>query len=340
MKLATVERIKSLTPIENADMIVLARVLGWDCVVKKAEFSVGDFCVYIPIDTMVDPSRPCFSFLLKNKVSSHFIRIKTTKLKGKWSEGLVLPISCLDKNKTYNEGDDVSEELGVIKYETENPILTSGVTTRFSDFPTNYISKTDEDNLRTKYNVLDEMIGKELYITQKMDGSSMTIIWHQSKDGFLVCSRRFILEEGSVMYQYVLRENIKENLIRYGKNLAIQGEFCGPKINCNQLGLSDYKFFVFTIKNLDTNEYYDWTKIKNTCFDLNLKPVPFVSSFICDSSYTINKFQEIANEQTYTHPNNKKVPGEGIVIRTVTPFFSSELGKNLSVKVINQNYKV
>lgn len=339
MKLATIERIIKLTPIEGADKIILATILGWEVVVKKMEFKVGDFCVYIPIDTQVDTTRSCFAFLSNGKKQNHIVRIKTTKLKGKWSQGLALPLNCLSSNIQYNESDDVSEQLGVTKYEKENISVSLGTTKKLIDFPTYYISKTDEDNLKTKYKVIEEFIDKKVYISQKMDGSSMTIIWDEPKENFLVCSRNLILESDSVMYQYVDKIKIKKKIVDFGHNLAIQGEFSGPKINGNSMGLKDYNFYVFTIKNLDTANFYGLEKIKEITEELGLQMVPIVGIYHIDESWTLEKFQTIANEQTYTQSNNKKVPGEGIVVRPIEPVFSQLLGKMLSVKIINQNYK-
>ncbi|WP_337564108.1 hypothetical protein [Megasphaera sp.] len=62
-KLASIQKIISLTPIPNADRIELARVLGWKCVVKKGEFKVGDKCVYIEIDSIPPSDNPVFDFL-------------------------------------------------------------------------------------------------------------------------------------------------------------------------------------------------------------------------------------------------------------------------------------
>ena len=201
MKLATVERILNLSPIEGADKIVLATILGWEVVVKKDEFSVGDLCVYIPIDTQVDPTRPYFKFLASSKNPELLVRIKTTKLRGVWSQGLALPIGCLDTTESYQESQDVTVQLGVTKYEKENILISNGTTTYNIPFPTDIISKTDEDNLKTKYQVMEEFNGKAVYITQKMDGSSMTLIANNNKNEFLVCSRNFVLELDSQMGQ-------------------------------------------------------------------------------------------------------------------------------------------
>ena len=338
MKLATIEKVLDKSVIEGADRIELIKVLGWNVIAKKNEFQIGDFCIYIPIDTLVDASRPYFSNLKSEKNPDALVRIKTAKIRGVFSQGLLLPISCINLNSDeIYEGNDVSEILGVKKYEKENILTMQGVSTYNIPFPTEYISKTDEDNLKTKPNCLNEFMNKEIYITTKLDGSSMTLIKKDNK--FLVCSRNLILEEGSVMYQYVLRKKLKDTLIDISENVAIQGEFCGPKINGNQLGLKDYEFSVFTIKDLNTNKFYSLDEMQNFCSKLKLKMVPLLNNFVCDNGYTINKFQELANSIYYITPNNKKTPGEGIVIRTTIPEYSNCLSKILSCKVINQNYK-
>src|SRR5581483_471468 len=180
MKLASIEVIEALSNIDGADNIELARVQGWDVVVKKLELNVGDLCVYIPIDTLVDTTRSHFSFLKDS-------RIRTKKIRGVYSQGLVLPLSHFDENfSTFEVGIDVAELIGVTKYEKEE-CFSKGFTpsqkvSNFPGFPIHLISKTDEDNLRSKNKVINEMIGKEIYITQKQDGSSMTVIWKTTDD--------------------------------------------------------------------------------------------------------------------------------------------------------------
>lgn len=338
MKLATIEQIESLIPIENADNIVIAKVLGWDIVVKKNEFSVGDLCVYIPIDTQVDTTVPCLNFMSKHASKSNptIARIKTIRLKGVWSQGLVVPVTCLpEEARNLPIGTDVASYLGVTKYEKESIITpqaqSAGAT---GTFPTVYISKTDEDNLRNIPKILQEFMGKSVYITKKMDGSSMTIIMDASHDIFNVCSRNYALDVGTVMYQYVVSKGIKDRLLEYGKNLAIQGEFCGPKINKNQMNLPNYEFYVFTVKDLDTKQYYGWEEMVQFCEKLNLNTVPLVETVVFDESYTVKKLQELANSQLYG-----KNHAEGIVIRPMQPVYSAYLQKMLSVKLINQYYK-
>ena len=106
--LASIQTIVSLEPIAGADAIEKATVLGWECVVKKDEFKVGDKIIYVEVDSVM-PEKPEFEFLRDRKY-----RVRTIKLRGQVSQGLVLPI-MYNKN-TYDVGDDVTEELGVTKY--------------------------------------------------------------------------------------------------------------------------------------------------------------------------------------------------------------------------------
>src|SRR6185312_7137005 len=105
--LASVQKILSIKPIEGAEFIVTATVLGWEVVVKKGEFNVGDLCCYIQIDTVV-PETEQFDFLRERKY-----RVRTIKLRKQISQGLIVP---LPKGK-FKEGDDITDLVGVKKYE-------------------------------------------------------------------------------------------------------------------------------------------------------------------------------------------------------------------------------
>jgi len=88
-QLATIQVIKKLELIPNADRIEKVTILDWECVVKKDEFKVGDKCIYIEIDSLL-PEHIYFDFMKERKY-----RVKTIKLKQQISQGLVLPLNCL-----------------------------------------------------------------------------------------------------------------------------------------------------------------------------------------------------------------------------------------------------
>ena len=88
-KLATIRTISDIQEIPGADNICVAIVDGWEAVIKKNDFLIGDKIVFVEIDSIV-PERPEFEFLRSRK-----FRIRTIKLKGQISQGLVLPLSIL-----------------------------------------------------------------------------------------------------------------------------------------------------------------------------------------------------------------------------------------------------
>ena len=110
--LASVQRITAIHPIEGRDQIGLAEVLGWHVIVRYDQFKEGDLCVYFEIDSVL-PENETFEFMRK-----HGFRVKTMKMAGQVSQGLCMPLSCFLINPDkVREGEDVTEILGVTKYE-------------------------------------------------------------------------------------------------------------------------------------------------------------------------------------------------------------------------------
>ena len=169
-KLASVQRIASIRPIEGADAIEVARINNWDVVVKKNEFKEGELCVYFEIDSFL-PIREEFEFLRKSSFKKmgdqEGFRLKTIRLRGQVSQGLVVPITILngdyiigisqqphgdqlqlgpyDDALVIEEGADVTELLGVEKYEPPIPAELSGKVKGY--FPS-FIHKTDEERVQ------------------------------------------------------------------------------------------------------------------------------------------------------------------------------------------------
>jgi|AGFS01.1.fsa_nt_gi RNA ligase, DRB0094 family len=117
-KLVTIRKINAIEPIEGADMIVKATVDGWDVVVKKGEFEVGQYCVFLEIDSFVPVETPTFAFLTgsSDKIDEAGVRrfrLRTKKLRGVVSQGLALPVSMFS-NELYKIGqtDFMTEQFG------------------------------------------------------------------------------------------------------------------------------------------------------------------------------------------------------------------------------------
>ena len=176
-KLASIQYIHNITPIDGADRIELAHVLGWQCVVKKDEFKVGDHGVYLEIDSFL-PVRDEFEFLrpscFKNTdILGAGFRLKTQRFRGQVSQGLLLPISLFPEIPADTPiGTDVTELLGVKKWEIEERATTGG--TIIGTLPPD-IPHTDETRIQAMPELIEEFRDKPYYITTKMDGSSHSI---------------------------------------------------------------------------------------------------------------------------------------------------------------------
>ena len=356
-KLATIEKIHSIRPHPNKEVerLEVGKVKEWPVVVPKGQFHDGDLVVFIQIDSIVPSTNTYFKFMERQK-----FKVWSAKFKGAPSQGLVCPLSVLSISKdglagmaiklikegpTLNmdnplelkEGDDVTETLGIIKY--EKPLDVSMCGDAKGGFPTHLIPITDEDNLLNNPATLNEFQGEECYLTVKADGSSMTVI-HDNGE-VRVCSRRLEQKEGTGFWKIAEKYDLPNKLkAQLALNIAIQAEACGGKIQGNPLGLSEPSMFVFNVKDISTGKWYGWEELKSICSLFKIPSVILVCEpFIFDDTWNIAKLQEIANKVTYTTANGEVKKGEGIVLRPTKPKYSSILGKLLSVKILNQEYK-
>ncbi len=295
------------------------------------EFKPGDLAVFVPIDTVL-PVTPWSQFLASKSSPNDPIRVKNARLRGEFSQGILFPLSILPEGTEISEGKDVGELLAITKY--EKPIQAALAGQARGNYPKQLLNISDEQNLLSCPSLIEEFKGEELYITQKLDGSSGTFIYNN--DDFMTCSRRLILKGfdhafGRVAMKYDIENKLKD----FGCNIAFQFECVGPGIQKNPLGLKDVDGFVFFGKNLDENREMGLDELKGFCALIGMPMVPVILQDIWYEHIGISNFQDLANRQLYS--NGK--PAEGIVIRPVVPKYSHKLQKNLSAKIINQNYK-
>lgn len=331
MSSASIQKIEWVKPIEGADLIEEVGILGWRCVVKKDDnFKAGDKIVYIEIDS-ITPEKPEFEFLRVRN-----FRVKTIRLKGVLSQGLVLPMSILPPagTGTFEIDDDVSDILGIEHYEKPMPAELRGHAR--GNFPSNLIHKTDEKLLQNFPHVLEEMRGVEVFSTVKLNGTSGTYLSYNGD--FQVCSRNISLKinDDNVNNVYVRmaeKYNIKEKLSAMG-NFGIQGEICGPGIQDNQLGLKEVDLFIFNVWDIDNQKFLDFTDTIQFCNKLGIKMVPIVDIF------TMNHTQEQLLEKADGIYEGTKTKREGIVIRSIHEKYSNSLRGRMSFKVLSNKYLI
>ncbi|SDZ90918.1 MULTISPECIES: RNA ligase family protein [unclassified Pseudobutyrivibrio] len=341
-KLASIQRIWKIEPIEGADKIELAFVLGWQCVVNKGQFKPMDLAVYFEIDSFL-PIRDEFEFLRissyrKNDILGEGFRLKTMRFRGQISQGLLLPLGQFNELDACDEiGTDVSEALGVRKWEVEEKITTGG--TIIGELPID-VPHTDETRVQAEPELINDFKGLDYYISTKMDGSSHSI--SIDDDGFHVTGHNYEYKNDgkSSFYEFVNSLGIEAKLMDYYKAnnlniITIQGELCAPGIQKNRLKLTKPEWYVFTIR-VNGNRV-GLKQMQEICKTLHLSTVPIeeVGNDLPSKYPTVEALLERADGE---YPKGGKK--EGIVIRPVEPVYCERISASLSMKVVSNKYLI
>ncbi len=257
-KLASIRTIKEIHPIVDADAIETAVVDGWKVVCKKGQFAVGDSAVYFEIDSLL-PIEPRYEFLRKSSYTQkewlvsdsnpegEGFRLRTAKLRGAISQGLLLPLSDFDEISKNEVGDDLTNILNIVKYDP--PIIALNAIGHFPYF----IPKTDSERVQ---NIQPSFIEnyEDCYFEEslKIDGSSITVFRYNDHVG--ACSRNLEIDwvADSRLKDLIIGTNLLDNLVG---NYAIQGELVGPGIQKNREKFSDTRFYVFNVFSIDNQKY-------------------------------------------------------------------------------------
>jgi RNA ligase (TIGR02306 family) len=322
-KLASIRKISDLSPIEGADKIELATIDGWKVVVAKdVNHKVGDLIVYCEVDSFL-PIEPEFEFLRKSsykKMSdgNEGFRLKTIKLRGQISQGLILPLKdayVVFKRNTPNidmdwfEGLDVTEMLNIIKYEPPIPAQLSGMVK--GNFPS-FLKKTDEERVQNLAKEFPVYQLDKFYVTEKLDGSSVT---YYVKDGvFGVCSRNLDLleDENNSMWKFAIESGLRDRLVGLGKNLAVQGEIIGEGIQGNPYQRIGQTVRIFNGFDIDKYDYLSLSELIELVKTLEVKTVP-----ILDLDFTLpDTIDELLLTAEGKSMLNIKTEREGLVIRS------------------------
>jgi len=323
-KLATIRKISELRGIEGADKIELAIVDGWQVVVAKdVEHKVGNKVVYCEIDSFL-PIRDEFEFLRKSSYKKmgdqEGFRLKTIKLRGQVSQGLILPIDVLPLTQfasAYDlpEGMDVTEMLGIVKYEPPIPAELAGKVK--GGFPS-FLHKTDEErvqNLVKEYGEWKYQSKHKFYVTEKLDGSSAT--YYINNGEFGVCSRNLeLLEtEGNTFWKVARELDLENKMKSLGKNICFQGELIGEGIQGNPYKIKGQTVRFYTGFDIDKRERIPFVNFAVTLQDLSLDIVPVLNEeygFMLPE--TVEDMLKYAEGKSVLNANTER---EGVVVRSM-----------------------
>ena len=345
-KLASVQRVNAVEAIAKADAIERIRVLGWWVVVKKGEFEAGERIVYCEVDSLL-PEREEFEFLRASSFKSAQtdadgavtlragFRIKTVKLRGQVSQGICFPLSILPAGAATEEGADVSDALGVLKWEPPLPVGMGGKVK--GQFP-GFLPKTDETRVQVLEGALDRHRGKTFYVTEKLDGTSFTAFLKEGELG--LCSRNLWMDEADESNVLVrvarglrLEEKLRGARERLGFDPAIQAEVIGPGVQKNKYALPAVTLRVFNVLNVDAYRLLDHAHMLALLDELQLDPVPQLGTLTLD--HVVDELVEFAQGKSIVNP---KIQREGVVLRPLVEEYDEEIGGRLSFKVINPKF--
>ncbi len=312
-KMVSLRIVDEVNEIEGADNIQAATVGGWRCVVKRGEFKAGDIAVFHEIDCWLPFSNPAYSFLMKpegeNKVFDGIegYRLRTIKLRGVTSQGLLLPLSAMIDC-------DLSSALGVTKW--EKYLNTCGSSKPKGNFPF-FIRKTDQERVQNIKNDVQKWSesGNLYEITEKLDGSSCTIYLKDGEIG--VCSRNIELQrdEESQWWKIVTKYGIEEKLKTLGRNIALQGELTGFNIQGNPYKHSqgEYHFHIFDVFDIDSQAYLVAGERHELINSLDFYHVPVLN--VGSKLSSLEHLLKFAEDKSLV---NKQCEREGVVFKNIT----------------------
>ena len=265
-KLATIRQISEVRRIPDADKICAYVVDGWTVVDSIGKYSVNDLVVYCEIDSWI-PSTVAPFLTKPDKFPKEYNgvegeRLRTVKLRGQISQGLLLPIDCTTISDgegtviSVSEGDDVTEFLGIQKWERPLPTQLQGQAK--GNFPS-FIRKTDQERCQNlQKNIFVDWKDLEWEISLKLDGSSLTGYYNNGETG--ICSRNLELMDndensGNSFIQTFNSSGLKDAIKSIGRNVAVQGEMMGEKIQGNRENLTGTILFIFDVFDIDNQQY-------------------------------------------------------------------------------------
>ena len=342
-ELATIQKVKEIKEIKDSDFIELVTFenIGWQCVAKKNEFKKGDLGVYFEVDSFLPVDNKNFEFLAKSSFRKMFTgeegyRLRTMKMRGSISQGLFLPLNLFPELKDRELLDNVSEELNVIKWEREPSISMCGDI--IGDYPA-HTPKSHQPRIQNCLEFFELYKDVKFERTMKLEGTSTSYHWVNSEMGASSHNTTYARNNKFSPWEYAENLKLEQALKAIGRNITIQGEFMGPKIQGNIENFAENHFYVYDIWDIDKSQWLipsERHSILNVINDLlpndkELRHVPVLDAEIKIFS-EINSLEEIL-EMAEGRSINAKLR-EGDVYKSV----EKVNGEYIHFKVISNKY--
>lgn len=372
-KLVSLKQIDKITPIIDSERLELAHIGGWQCVVSKNTFEEGEVAVFFEIDSALPADDERYKFLhskclytAKHNGSEvvRVVRIRTMKLRGVLSQGLLMPVTDFPEvltnimkiNATHPEKSitdivdtmDLTDVLNVQNFDDIRTYVANLKGTvkwggACNVFPTHLVPKTDAERIQNLPQYFDGRFeGVRFEATEKMDGTSATYIWAPTarpEEPRFMCSRNYELkltDSDNVYAKIAEKYDIFSLLQTYctinsiGRSkplqLAIQGEICGPGVNGNKDKATEHTFNVFRIYNITDKEWLSPSDRMHIC---NMFRIPHVKVIAeCAPFSVFTNMDGLLNHAKGTTKRGN--PREGVVWKS--------MDGNITFKALNNDY--
>lgn len=348
--LVEVCKIKSIEVHPNADRLEIATVKGWNVIIQKGQYKIGDRVVFIPPDSIM-PQHLIEEFDLSYMKKGE--KVRTVKLRGVISQGLVLPAL-----KTWPVGKEVSAIMGITKWMPPEPKYNPGTPQTSKKKINPLLDKyTDIENIKNYDDIFE--VGEFIVITEKLHGCNARYgnleiqvlpdapildrikAWYKKK--ILKQTHEFVYGSHNVQ----ITSNNKRNSFygtdvwgdiaeRYDfalilpKNYIFYGEIVGKGIQDLEYGLSGHEFYVFDIKDTETGKYLNWYEVELFCNYYKLKFVPLMY----DGEYLHDTVSHFTSGPSGVFSKQIR---EGIVIRSRLEEDNRKIGRKI-LKSISPGY--
>lgn len=334
-KLASIQKIADVQPIENADKICKYKINNWWVVDAINKYNVNDLVVYFEIDSFL-PVSPNYEFLRKTSYrklvdGTEGFRLKTISFRKQVSQGLIIPINHDIIPLSITEGEDVTDLLNIIKYEPQIPACLAGDA---KGYLPSFLNKTDEERCQ---NIKDDdydnfkSLGNVFYFSEKLDGSSCS--FYLKDDVFGVCSRNLDLVESpdNTFWKVARLKNIEHVLRVHAQrteqnSIALQGELIGEGVQGNPYKIRGHDFFLFNLYFINSNLYASIDELIQFSNDYHINHVPIIAKNV-PLPDSIDLCLNIAEDKSALNPNTER---EGLVIRS--------FDRSISFKAISNKF--
>lgn len=350
-----ISKIDSIAPHSNADRLCIAFVRGWQCIVAKNAYKAGDLCIYIPIDSILPQEVEDKLFGPDSKIKLDKHRVRTIKIRGTISQGMIAPIDMFNLH-SYSLDDDVAGVLNITKYEPPAAEIPSsmrgGLQSPKKKQNDNFKKYIDMENFKNFPDMFKE--DDHISITEKLHGTSFragwvptqaTTLWKKIQKflrllpdwEFCYGSRNVQLQEKS--YKGFYAKDLYTKTVEHyklkdvlPKGIVVYGEVIGHGIqNGYTYGMNtpkEHKLFVYDVK--ENGGYVGYNRFKEFCNHHNLERVP---ELYCGVFSKEIAFSHVSGASTLTPEQKVR---EGIVIKQLNGCDPGEGRKVL--KFLNDEY--